>query len=288
MVEASIRWETCEEKAREKAGSPPSQAGGQKAGKKGKSVDSAYSRVHSAGEGQAGNPAGGSCGVKISCTHAIYSVPSGLPPRTFLRATVLHCRLEYRPMAVALTPAQWAAYDEDGFVVVDNLVPEADLIALNTRLDDIMMGRVQYGEALLMQLDPSAKAAGSGTADEYAAYAAAGAERGQTPGFKGPSLAYRKIGEAQAGLECDPVFLEFMRRPFFRSLCDRVYGAHAAISVYRAMVMSKPAGGDGGGTPLPWREYSSRIEGVRATLTVPPMSPPPRRRPGRRRLVGAR
>lgn len=195
-------------------------------------------------------------------------------------------------MAVALTPAQWAAYDEDGFVVVDNLVPEADLSALNARLDDIMMGRVQYGDALLMQLDPSAKAVGSGTADEYAAYSAAGAERGQTPGFKGPSLAYRKIGEAQAGLECDPVFLEFMRRPFFRSLCDRVYGAHAAIAVYRAMVMSKPAGGDGGGTPLPWREYPPCTEGVRATLTAPPLPLPrpcPRPcRPGRRRLVGAR
>lgn len=41
-------------------------------------------------------------------------------------------------MAVCLTPAQWAAYDEDGFVIVDNLLNEADLDALNTRLDDIM------------------------------------------------------------------------------------------------------------------------------------------------------
>ena len=158
-------------------------------------------------------------------------------------------------MDSGLTPAQWASYHEDGFVVIDNLLNDDELLQLNTRLDDIMMGRVQYGDALLMQMDPSAlKSTASRETSENAAYAAAGAERGQTPGFKGASLAYRKIGEAQAGLECDPVFLAFMTRPFFRALCDRVYGSHAAISVYRAMVMSKPAGGDGGGTPLPWHQ----------------------------------
>ena len=41
-------------------------------------------------------------------------------------------------MALSLTPAQWAAYNEDGFVVVEDLLSSDDLGALNSRLDDIM------------------------------------------------------------------------------------------------------------------------------------------------------
>lgn len=160
-------------------------------------------------------------------------------------------------MPASLTPEEWHSFFEDGYVVLDDVANEGELHELNERLNDIMLGKVQYGDKLMMQLDPNANKVGtgaSGAQDEYGAYSAAGAEVSQTVGFKGPSLAYRKIGEAQAGLECDPVFSAFMSKPLFRSICDRVYGAHAAISVYRAMVMAKPAGGDGGGTPLPWHQ----------------------------------
>jgi len=159
---------------------------------------------------------------------------------------------------MSLSAAQWASFWEDGFVVIDAASP-AEIAALNARLDDLMSGAVQYGDRLYMQIDPmsggspSASSAGSGV--DYALYdALATSTAGQTTGFKGPSQAYRKIGEAQAGLEVDPVFLEYMRKPLFRAICDHVYGAHAAISVYRAMVMSKPAGSSGGGTPLPWHQ----------------------------------
>jgi hypothetical protein len=111
-----------------------------------------------------------------------------------------------------------------------------------------------------MQIDPSSLSKGGGGAaaavDEAKAremYSALGTEH-QTLGFKGPSLAYRKIGEAQAGLEVDPVYLSYMRKPLFRHICGRVYGAHAAIACYRAMVMSKPENDLGGGTPLPWHQ----------------------------------
>lgn len=158
-----------------------------------------------------------------------------------------------------LTDEQWASYDRDGFVVLRGVLAPPELAALNARLDDLMSGAVQHGDALLMQLDPaSAPAPGAAAATagaETVAYDAANvAVAGQTVGFKGASRAYRKIGEAEAGLECDEVFLAAMRRPLFRRVCDRVYGAHAAISVYRAMVMSKPAGPDGGGSPLPWHQ----------------------------------
>ena len=68
------------------------------------------------------------------------------------------------------------------------------------------------------------------------------------------SFCARRVGEAQAGLEVDPLFLAFMRKPLMRHVCARVYGAHAPIAVYRAMVMAKPASDLGGGTPLPWHQ----------------------------------
>jgi len=105
-----------------------------------------------------------------------------------------------------------------------------------------------------VQLDPSAPAPSpsptpapiptptptpaSGSGDSYHALNVEAA--GQTVGWKGASRAYRKIGEAQAGLEVDPVFLAAMTKPLFRAVCDRAYGGHAAIGVYRAMVMTKP------------------------------------------------
>lgn len=162
-----------------------------------------------------------------------------------------------------LTEEQWSQYDRDGFVVLRGVLPPDELQALNARLDDLMSGAVNHGEALLMQLDPSAAPPAAGgaavgapsAAAEAAAYEAAGvASAGQSRGFKGPSRAYRKIGEAGAGLEVDPLFMAAMRRPLLRAVADRVYGAHAAISVYRAMVMCKPAGPDGGGSSLPWHQ----------------------------------
>ncbi len=153
---------------------------------------------------------------------------------------------------MAITSEQWASFARDGYVKLGKVATDEELAALNSRLDDIMLGRVSY-DSLLMQLDPSSTASASPAAGD--AYEASGAAtQGQTPGFKGASLAYRKIGEAEGGLECDPVFAAFMRKPIFVEACDRVYGAHVPVSVYRAMVMSKPSGDLGGGTPLPWHQ----------------------------------
>ena len=146
------------------------------------------------------------------------------------------------PPPTDLTPSQWADYERDGFVVLRGVLSAGEVGALNARVDALMDGAVTYGDALLMQLDPSAAGGGGREAD----YAAAGtATAGQTVGFKGPSRAYRKIGEAHAGLEVDPLF---------RAVCARVYGAHAGVSVYRAMVMAKPEGALGGGSALPWHQ----------------------------------
>lgn len=108
-----------------------------------------------------------------------------------------------------------------------------------------MLGKKSYGDRLLMQLDgnaaPRAPATVGGVdaAAEYSTYRAQNAEAaGQSGsiGFKGSSLAYRKIGEAHAGLEVDDLFAAFQAKPLFKDACDRAYGRHAAVSVYRSMV----------------------------------------------------
>jgi len=164
---------------------------------------------------------------------------------------------------VPLSDDAWASYDRDGFIVVDGLADAKTLQALNERLDALMDGSVRHGDALLMQLDPSspevaaagAAVAARGGVSELDAYAAGGvAVAGQSVGWKGPSRAYRKVGEAQAGLEVDPVFSAWMRGAPLRAIAERVYGAHAPVAVYRAMAMCKPAGDAGGGTALPWHQ----------------------------------
>jgi len=163
-------------------------------------------------------------------------------------------------VSVKISDNDYLQFVNDGFLPLGKVVTDEELAALNARLDDIMLGKVQYGDKLLMQLDPNntsnpTSTAPTSAANEYSAYKAINVEvNGQSVGFKGASLGYRKIGEAEAGLECDPLFLNCMQKPLFRSICDRVYGAHAPIGVYRAMVMAKPANDLGGGTPLPWHQ----------------------------------
>lgn len=154
-------------------------------------------------------------------------------------------------MASLLTDSEWSSFERDGFVVI-NAATAATISALNARLDDIMDGVVRY-DSLLMQLDPNS-GGGTAVASESDYSRANTAVAGQTVGFKGASRAYRKVGEAHAGLECDDLFRSFMCSPLFKHICARVYGAHAGISIYRAMVMAKPSGDLGGGTLLPWHQ----------------------------------
>lgn len=53
------------------------------------------------------------------------------------------------------------------------------------------------------------------------------------------------------GLEGDPLFLSLLRRALFREICRHHYGAHASVSLFRAMVMSMPANQ---GTHVPWHQ----------------------------------
>ncbi|HEX8551210.1 MAG TPA: phytanoyl-CoA dioxygenase family protein [Abditibacteriaceae bacterium] len=133
-----------------------------------------------------------------------------------------------------ITEQQWADYERNGFLRLGEVLNAEDLQNLQTRIDDIMLGRaaVDY-DRLLMQLD-----------SKDGAYENAGE---QTMGHKGATLAYRKI----QNLEIDNLFLEFMERPIFRDLCAHIYGKEMSIAAFRAMFMNKPARA---GTLLPWHQ----------------------------------
>ncbi len=134
----------------------------------------------------------------------------------------------------ALSEKQWEQYQRDGYLHLGKIVSDDELSELQQRIDRIMLGEadIDYSRTL-MQLDSD-----SGN------YEDAGE---QSAGHKGATLNYRKIQD----LEQDPMFLEFMRRPIFEDICRRTYGPDAAVALFRAMFMNKPAGK---GTWLPWHQ----------------------------------
>lgn len=133
-----------------------------------------------------------------------------------------------------LTADQWARFERDGYLPLGPVLDAGELAALQTRIDDIMLGRAPLDyERIMMQLD-------STTGD----IADAGP---QTKGHKGATLAYRKIQD----LELDPLFLACMQKPLFRHICSTVYGADARVACFRAMFMNKPSEK---GTPLAWHQ----------------------------------
>ena len=116
--------------------------------------------------------------------------------------------------------AELAQFWDQGYVRLGHVAPEMEIAALCDRIDDIMLGRIQY-ENMMMQLCPSAGQ------PELSV---------QTKAFKGASLKYRKIQD----LEQDPLFRAYMQRPLFRDLTGRILGEE--VSIFRAMFFNKPAG----------------------------------------------
>jgi ectoine hydroxylase-related dioxygenase (phytanoyl-CoA dioxygenase family) len=137
-------------------------------------------------------------------------------------------------MMTTMTDQQWQQYERDGYLKLGRLLSDADLAAMQRRIDDIMLGRARLDYSrLLMQLD-----------SDSGKYEDAGP---QTRGFKSATLNYRKIQD----LEADDLFLAYLQRPIFRDICARTYGADVPVASYRAMFMNKPARK---GTFLPWHQ----------------------------------
>jgi len=137
-------------------------------------------------------------------------------------------------MARQITDSQWQSYDKLGYLKLGQLLDKTELDALRQRIDDIMLGKANLDyNRLLMQLD-----------SDTGKYEDAGV---QSRGHKGATLGYRKIQD----LELDPLFLEYMQRPIFKEICDRLYGPTTPLACFRAMFMNKPAHK---GTFLPWHQ----------------------------------
>lgn len=130
-----------------------------------------------------------------------------------------------------LTDQQWSEYHRDGFLHLGKLLEPDRIAALQERADNLALGNIANPK-VQMQLD-------TGGAYEELPGAVARFDRG--------TFLYRKI----QGLEADDVFAPLVRHPLFLEIAAHHYGRHAPISIFRAMVMNKPAGQ---GTLLPWHQ----------------------------------
>lgn len=130
-----------------------------------------------------------------------------------------------------LSEEQWRDYANRGYLRLGRVLGDAELTALQRRIDAIMLGEIRF-PSLETQLDTG------GAYDDLPDPVA---------GLPKPGLGYRKV----QGLEGDPLFLSLLRHDLFREICRRHYGPHASASIFRAMVMNKPAGQ---GTHLPWHQ----------------------------------
>lgn len=134
-------------------------------------------------------------------------------------------------LARDLAAADWATFERSGFLPLGQVLGDAEISALTERADQLASGTVRNG-AIRLQAD-------SGGAYAELPEAVERLESASTP--------YRKI----QGLEFDDRFIKLVRHPRLLEAAARVYGRHVPLSVFRAMVMNKPAGR---GTHLPWHQ----------------------------------
>ena len=135
-----------------------------------------------------------------------------------------------------LTEAEWERFGRDGYLPLGPVVGGPDLEALRRRADDFALGHVTNPN-VQMQLDSG------GAYDDLP---------DAVEQFADGTLRYRKI----QGLQTDDLFSNLLRHPTFTEVCARQYGPHVPISLFRAMVMNKPAGQ---GTDLPWHQDGGAV-----------------------------
>jgi hypothetical protein len=118
-----------------------------------------------------------------------------------------------------LSGRELETYHQQGYVRLGKVAPKLEIEALCQRINDIMLGKIRY-DNMLMQLCPSA-----GQLDLSK----------HTREFKEASLKYRKIQD----LEQDTLFLNYIQKPLFRDITQKVLGEN--VSIFRAMFFNKPA-----------------------------------------------
>lgn len=125
----------------------------------------------------------------------------------------------------------WAEYDRTGCLRLGRVLDDEQVDVLRRRADELAAGRCTL-PGVQFQLDRG------GSYDELAEL---------TGHLPAGTTAYRKV----QGLECDPAFADLLHHPLIIEVCRRVYGRHASLSTFRAMIMNKPAEL---GTVLPWHQ----------------------------------
>ncbi|MBT4137047.1 MAG: phytanoyl-CoA dioxygenase family protein [Candidatus Latescibacteria bacterium] len=137
-------------------------------------------------------------------------------------------------MSTQISDQQWAQFEEAGFLHLGNVMDNGELEQLQVRMDDIMLGKASIDyDRVMMQLDRDPERDNK--------------PGPQSKGHKGETLLYRKIQD----LERDALFLDYLQKPIFRSVCARAYGNETPVACFRAMFMNKPARG---GTELVWHQ----------------------------------
>ena len=130
-----------------------------------------------------------------------------------------------------LNNEQWTNYQTNGFLHLGKVLENAELDTLKQRTDDLASGLLSNPD-IQFQMD---------TGGPYEELPSA------VPEIEKGTRLYRKI----QGLERDDRFATLVNHPLFLEICARNYGRHAPVSIFRAMVMNKPAGQ---GTLLPWHQ----------------------------------
>lgn len=128
-------------------------------------------------------------------------------------------------------------YREHGYARLGKLAGEETCAALRTRIDELMLGTVQY-PGMFFQIDTE-----SGRYDELT----------YGRGYEGPSLNYRKIEK----LEVDPLFSAWMNAKAIERVVRRLI--EGDVVIYRALVFAKRAHG---GTVLPYHQDGGRFWGL--------------------------
>jgi len=139
-------------------------------------------------------------------------------------------------MTAELAPArisdeQWDQYFRQGYLQLGRLADADALAQLCARVDDLALSRV-VNPQVQVQLDTGGRYE---DLPEVTEQPAAG------------TLLYRKV----QGLETDELFRSVLRGPVLAEVAAHHYGPHTSASLFRAMVMNKPASQ---GTVLPWHQ----------------------------------
>lgn len=130
-----------------------------------------------------------------------------------------------------ISDEQWVSYFRNGYLHLGPIADPDGVERLKERVDDLALGRVTNPDVRL-QLD---------TGGRYEDLLDAVAVTGQN------TLVYRKV----QGLETDDLFRAVLTHPIFAEVAAHHYGRHTSTTLFRAMVMNKPASQ---GTQLPWHQ----------------------------------